>query len=968
LLLLTPAEAAYLDLAWDPNKEPDLAGYRVYYGTESRRYDHAVDVKKVTTYRLEGLLDGVTYYIAVTAYDKADNESDYSDEVSGIPKNSFDPLLSVTPATTADFGSVQVGQSRDRNAFKVVNIGGGTLAGTVSTSSPFSVVSGGSFSLDGGKSQMIRIQFSPTSAQSYTRSVSFATNGGTTDRTVIGAGYQIEFETDTEPVTVAEGGTAPFGVCLTAEPMSDVHASVTRTNGDIDITVQSGSSLTFTSTNWDQYQTVTLAAEEDSDTTNGTALICISAPDISNKEVTATEADNDPLPLDTDGDGLTDHEEGIVYGTDPIDSDTDDDGLQDGDEVVFWNRFPDASWNDDSDGDGVVNLLDFDSDNDGFSDGQEVDHGTDPADKADHPPLQDIDVNPSSIDFGSVVVGHVITTNVTLSNQGMLALVVDSISGTNPPFSLASLPGLPETLVPGESISFAVTFAPEVPYSLKDAFVINSNDPDEPGVQVSLKGTGISPANIEITPLRVNFGNVVAGEVATVNVTITNRGGAKLRVNSISDPGDPFSLSNLPDQPVVLESGESTAFGVLFTPRESNEFGSTITVVSDDQDEPSIDLRLSGRGISPRDIEIEPLHLDFGTLTVGDSQTTDVTILNMGEADLTIESISDPGDPFHLGNVPDLPAVIAGGRSVSFTVTFAPTQSGEFHSALMVTSDDPDEPKISVSPSGAALSAGNIEVRPLNIDFQLVGTGDSSSQEVTISNTGDVDLTVETISDPGLPFGLVGLPILPVVIPGAGSVTFEAVFSPVNIGSFEGMVRILSDDPSVPQGGIRLTGTGGESSSTIDSRKGPITVTAGRGLITGLCMAEESELPTEGKPNADFLYGLLSFTIEGLSAGETLTISITLPGDLSREARYWSCAPGTAGGPDEWYEIPLGSNDGDNTIAIHLTDGGLGDGDRTQNGVLTDRSGPAIPLGGSAPPPANGGGGGGGCFVSTTTK
>jgi hypothetical protein len=30
---VTSAEAAYLDLAWDLNQEPDFAGHRVYYGT-----------------------------------------------------------------------------------------------------------------------------------------------------------------------------------------------------------------------------------------------------------------------------------------------------------------------------------------------------------------------------------------------------------------------------------------------------------------------------------------------------------------------------------------------------------------------------------------------------------------------------------------------------------------------------------------------------------------------------------------------------------------------------------------------------------------------------------------------------------------------------------------------------------------------------------------------------------------------
>jgi phage baseplate assembly protein gpV len=84
LILSSSAWAAYMKFAWDPNAEEDLAGYVVYYGTTSGRYLHAIDIGNTTTCTLAGLTPGVTYYIALTAYDTLDNESDLSDEVSGL--------------------------------------------------------------------------------------------------------------------------------------------------------------------------------------------------------------------------------------------------------------------------------------------------------------------------------------------------------------------------------------------------------------------------------------------------------------------------------------------------------------------------------------------------------------------------------------------------------------------------------------------------------------------------------------------------------------------------------------------------------------------------------------------------------------------------------------------------------------------------------------------------------------------
>ncbi|UCH96665.1 MAG: hypothetical protein JSV88_07390 [Candidatus Aminicenantes bacterium] len=101
---------------------------------------------------------------------------------------------------------------------------------------------------------------------------------------------------------VPEGGTATFDVRLSAQPTSEVSASVARIGGDTDISVQSGSSLTFTTANWNQNQTVTLAAKEDSDVSSDIAIIRIYAPGFADKDITVDEQDNDRLSIETNTD------------------------------------------------------------------------------------------------------------------------------------------------------------------------------------------------------------------------------------------------------------------------------------------------------------------------------------------------------------------------------------------------------------------------------------------------------------------------------------------------------------------------------------------------------------------------------------------------------------------------------------------------------------------------------------------
>jgi len=74
-------------VGWDRNQEPNIAGYKVYWGTATRNYSNSATVYYYAkqpagmSYVVNDLQDGKTYYFAVTALDMAGRESDFSDEV-----------------------------------------------------------------------------------------------------------------------------------------------------------------------------------------------------------------------------------------------------------------------------------------------------------------------------------------------------------------------------------------------------------------------------------------------------------------------------------------------------------------------------------------------------------------------------------------------------------------------------------------------------------------------------------------------------------------------------------------------------------------------------------------------------------------------------------------------------------------------------------------------------------------------
>jgi hypothetical protein len=113
ILLFVPfqeSHGAQITLTWDPNNEPDLAGYEIYFGTASGNYQWNIDVGNATTYTLTGLNMGTIYYAAATAYNTNGYESGYSNEVSfytGACTYTISPS-NASFAATGGSGSVSV--------------------------------------------------------------------------------------------------------------------------------------------------------------------------------------------------------------------------------------------------------------------------------------------------------------------------------------------------------------------------------------------------------------------------------------------------------------------------------------------------------------------------------------------------------------------------------------------------------------------------------------------------------------------------------------------------------------------------------------------------------------------------------------------------------------------------------------------------------------------------------------------
>jgi hypothetical protein len=84
---LTPSAAPNsIELIWDRNTEPDLAGYRIYRAAAAGAFEKLADVSQIPSYSDRSVEHGKTYRYAISALDQAGNESARTPAVEvGLP-------------------------------------------------------------------------------------------------------------------------------------------------------------------------------------------------------------------------------------------------------------------------------------------------------------------------------------------------------------------------------------------------------------------------------------------------------------------------------------------------------------------------------------------------------------------------------------------------------------------------------------------------------------------------------------------------------------------------------------------------------------------------------------------------------------------------------------------------------------------------------------------------------------------
>src|SRR5215472_12770414 len=407
-------------------------------------------------------------------------------------------------------------------------------------------------------------------------------------------------------------------------------------------------------------------------------------------------------------------------------------------------------------------------------------------------------VSPTSMNFGSVTVGGTSAAQMlVVTNNGNATVLLNQISCSSPGFVISG-PTLPLSMGGRTSVSFQVVFQPAAASAFAGNITVVSGKHAGTLSSIAVSGTGVAAAST-VTYLvipsagSVAFGNLLVGSSASQSLSLTNSGTGSVTISQVAVTGSGYSVSGFSGA-VSLAAGQGLSLSVNFAPASAGSVAGGLSVVSTATNSPAT-ISLSGTGVQPL-LSVVPSSVNFGNVTVGVSNSQTMTIQNPGTAALTLTQATLAGTGYGMSGLA-LPLSLAPGGSKAFNISFAPASANNLSGSLSLASDAPTSPTtIAFSGTGIA-GVQTLSVNPTSLSFGSLTTGTSTSQSVTLTNTGNSTVTISQITASGTGFSTAGAS-LPVSLAAAQSTSFSVAFAPASAGNQTGSVTVASNATNSP--------------------------------------------------------------------------------------------------------------------------------------------------------------------------
>lgn len=429
----------------------------------------------------------------------------------------------------------------------------------------------------------------------------------------------------------------------------------------------------------------------------------------------------------------------------------------------------------------------------------------------------DISAEPNPMDFGSVKPGEKKTLALQVTNKGSAPLqlfAADFEKNAENEFAIETNLAYPVDVAPGKSLEIQISYSPKKPTAADETLILRNNTTNNSRYPVRLVGLVAAP-DIEVKPLKLVFDKTAMGTKGVQSFEIFNRGTTNLEIQGITlgaNSSSDFDLPSLPTFPLSIEPQKSHKIDVEYNSKDTKDDTGTVKIVSNDPDSPEVKVELEGKA-QGCNLIAAPTQLHFTR-----SDRKQVSILNQGNRPCIYKGAAfsaATSKEFSFFLPPPAAQALAPGQKLDFMVQFVPKDAQADQGALVIESDDPDQPRLEVALTSALNSANACEItaQPTILQFGFLGTGKSRQLPVELSNSGygDCFVTVAEINpNPSNVFSLpTKLPAQGQVIPSGSKYSMTVAFTPGSAGTFQGTLKLTTNDGRGQPVEIKLVGSGG---------------------------------------------------------------------------------------------------------------------------------------------------------------
>jgi hypothetical protein len=507
-------------------------------------------------------------------------------------------------------------------------------------------------------------------------------------------------------------------------------------------------------------------------------------------------------------------------------------------------------------------------------------------------------------------IGSSASATITVANSGDATL---TLAAAAPPLGspFALLPN-GSSVAPGASRDLTVSCIGNAVGTVNATLSFGTNAPDLPSVSYPLSCQTVAGAEPVFGSTPAPGGTIdlatTVGAVTQAGLQLGNSGVGTLSISASVGQGAPAGLLSVTPSASV-GAGQVGALTVTCNGagQLAGHYSSTLALSSNDPQRPSAAYTVNCdlAAVAAPEYASVP---SAGTLSLvaeqGQAASVPLVVSNIGNASLTISSISLPAGPkISLSSAQGLatPIVIAPGASRTFSVACATSSTGSFSDAFSFSTNDADEGTVNY-PVSCTVSASHAEfasqpAAPGNFLLRTV-KGTDATAGLTVSNLGSATLTVAVLgavaplSVTSTPACTAGSPCsvpanggtlaLSVRCSAANTGTFDRTFvlstNDSDEGSVNYSVRCLIDPPpavyaSTPAPGavIPIGGTaGGTAGSTLQVSNAGVTGAAALHIDASGLVAPLSVAPTTADIAA------------GASRNLAISCASTSPGSFSQ--------------------------------------------------------------------------------------